>query len=168
MGIVAKGLAMMMNKMQKTDTDQLLKSLIVSLAVCIPSFCLSVYLMEANLQWTQPGLITTAILGLMIGNFIMVVVLEQYRHKLGALTFPALLAAIALVMLYVMTGAINRFADNLGYEWLYPVVLSVLLLSYLAIFKEKTLLMKCQLGFNGIALTVLWCLGAADKIALPF
>jgi hypothetical protein len=146
----------------------MMKSVITSLAVCIPCFCLTVYLMETNVNWVASGLIVLIILGLMACNFLFIIVLEQHRSKLGTLTFPALLAAVGLVLAFMITGAIDRFFKDFGYSWLFPAVVLTLFLSYAAIFKEKTVAMKFHLGLNGIALTVLWFMGAADKIALPF
>jgi hypothetical protein len=153
------------NRVQK---DDMLKSLVTGLLVCVPSFCLSVYIMETRINWPAPAVITAAILCAAAANFALIVFLEYYRRRLGALTLPALLTEVGIVMLFVIAGSINRYYADFGYGWLAPLVAFYLCLSTLAIFREKTLLLKCHLGLNAVMLAVLCSLGAADRIALPF
>lgn len=148
--------------------DNLLMSMVTSLGVCVPSFCASVWLMETQVDFSHPALVAMGILGLAVINFGVIVMLDKYRARLGALTLPALLATVGVVLLYMMAEAINRFVADFGYQWLFPFVAGVLGLCLVAIFREQRLILKCQLGVNGIGLAVLWTLGASDRLAMPF
>lgn len=150
------------------NKDELYKSLVTSLLVSVPSFCASLYFMEAKIVWDSPSLVVTFLLGFAVANFASIVILEHYRSEIGKLTLPALLSAVGLVFLFVIAEAINRFFLDFGYNWLFPVVLLALGLSFIAIFKEEKLALKCQLAFNSVAVAVLWALGVADKVAIPF
>lgn len=153
---------------QKLKKDELLKSVITSLLVSVPTFCAALYFMEAQIAWNSPGLIVLFILGLAVANFAAIVILEHYRSSIGKLTLPALLSAVGLVLLFVTAEAINRFYRDFGYEWLFPAVLLALGLSFIAIFRERQMALKCHLACNSVALAVLWSIGMADKVAMPF
>ena len=45
---------------------------------------------------------------------------------------------------------------------------AILLLGACAIFREKKLLLKSYLAVNCVAMALLWSLGNADRIYLPF
>ena len=154
--------------MEYHTKDELKKSLVTSLLVCLPSFCATVYFMEAEISWENPGVVAMSVVCLGLANFASIVILEHYRSQIGRLTIPALLCAVGLVLLYVLTEGINRFYHNFGYEWLFPAVLLAVGLTLIAIFREGKIALKCQLAFNAVALSVLWSLGVADKVALPF
>lgn len=154
--------------MTRQDKDDLRKSLVTSLLVSLPTFCAALYFMEAQITWRSPSLIVVFILGLAVANFAAIVILEHYRSSLGNLTLPALLSGVGLILLFVTAEAINRFYRDFGYEWLFPVVVLALGLSFLAIFRERKMALKFQLACNSVAVAVLWSLGAADKIAMPF
>lgn len=156
-------------ELMKTEIPHELRlSIAASLAVCLPTFVLSVWLMEAKIAWSHPSLIVVAILALAALNFGAIVVLEYYRSSIGSLTLPALIGTVSLVLMYMIAEGINRFFRDFGYDWLFPAVVLVLGLSLLAIFKEKQLLLKLQLAANSLAIAVLGALGAADKVAMPF
>lgn len=151
----------------KNDKD-LIRSHIASVAVCIPSFCLAVWLMESKVSWDHPSLLVMAVLGLALANFVAAVALDQLGKKGGALTAPALLASAGVALLYIISESINRFFMEIGYNWLLPCVIAVLLLCSSAIFRERMILIKVQLACNLVAVAVLWTLGVADKVAVPF
>ncbi|MDD9900260.1 MAG: hypothetical protein OXT65_04715 [Alphaproteobacteria bacterium] len=158
----------MFGHLQNAGKDQLFKSMLSSLLVCVPTFCLSVYIMEAR-HFVWPAALTMlAILGLACGNFALVVFLEHYRKNIGGLTLHALLGAVAVVFIFLVVSGINRFVKDFGYDWLFPVIAVYLVLSFLAIFKEKVVLLKLHLGINSIVVAILWTLGTTDKITLPF
>jgi hypothetical protein len=154
---------------RKTGKDEILdSSVITSLIVSVPSFCMALYVVEARISWDSPGLIVFFILGLAVANFAAIVFLEQYRASIGKLTLPALLSGVGLVLLFVVAEAVNRFYRDLGYEWLLPAVILALAISFVAIFRERKMALKCQLAGNSVAAAVLWSLGMADKMAMPF
>ena len=154
--------------MDKQNQDNLIVSLLTSLAVSVPAFCATIYLMESNLSWNTPALVTLVVIAVAAANFATIIALEHFRANIGTLTLPALLATVGLILLFVMMEGINRFFYDFGYRWLFPVLVIALGLSFLAIFKEHKFLIKCQLGFNSMALAVLWGLGVTGKVALPF
>jgi hypothetical protein len=148
--------------------DEMLKSLLVSLAVCLPAFCLAVWLIEKPVAWTSPPLVVLCILGLTAANFATIIFLEYYRASIGRLTLPALLGAVAVVLLYMIAQSMDRFVHDIGYNWLFPAVACFLLLSACAIFRERQLLLKGYLALNTVAMAVLWGLGDMDRMTLPF
>ena len=77
-------------------------------------------------------------------------------------------SSISIVMLFVIAESINRFFKHLGYAALTPFVVAAAALIALAVFREKNIALKCYLSLNSIMLIVLWALGAADKITMPF
>lgn len=156
------------NQMDTWSKDALWKSLASSVAVSVPCFCLAVFLIEADIVWGAPQQVLLGILLLAACNFATLVTLEHCRDRIGALTIPSLLSALGLVVLFVIAEGINRFVGNIGYRWIFPLVAVAVLLIMAAIFREKIFLLKCHLGCNSVALAMLWSLGAADRISLPF
>lgn len=156
----------MQGKHQHKDNMGL--SLVSSLGVCVPAFCASIYVMETNVTWESPAVVVLSILAIAAANFAAIIFLEHCREKIGSLTLPALLATVGLVLLFVLAETVNRFFMDMGHAWLFPFLVVALGLSFLAIFLEKKIAIKCQLGFNSVMLAVLWGLGVADKVALPF
>jgi hypothetical protein len=149
--------------------DPLYKSLVTSLGVSIPGFFLSVFLMETQIQWPHPAWIILGILAGAVVNFGVIITLDRCREKIGHMTIPALLAVVGVVLMYLIAEALNRFIDSrIGYSWLFPFVVLSTGLCLLAIFKEKKIALKCHLAANSVIIAVLWALGTADKIALPF
>lgn len=153
---------------KETQSDPIMKTLPTSLLVCVPSFALSLYLMQTRMEWVRPDLITTMILMLMTGNIALLAIMEQHRSRIGILTCPALLSAVGLSLLFMVAESVERFHANIDYQWFFPAVLIASMLSCIAIFKERQLFMKFQLGATSIALTIMWCMGAGDKLSLPF
>ena len=88
----------------KVAKENLMMSLISSLAICVPSFCLSAYIMETNIAWTYPAIVVLCILAIAAMNFAAIIILEYYRENIGSLTLPALLATVGLVLLFVVAG----------------------------------------------------------------
>jgi hypothetical protein len=144
------------------------KSITVNAAVLAPAMLSGIYLIENLAPSGHAYFIACAILILAVINFVTIALIEPYRRNLGKLTIPAFICAIGLVLLFVMTDALNRFFDHLGYNWLTPLVAIVTLLIYIAVLREKNIALKCHLSINSIALSILWAMGAIDKITLPF
>lgn len=140
----------------------------MSILMLIPSPLLGILLMESKMPLQYPVLVAYTVLFLAAVNFITVVLIEPYRRREGKLTLSALLAAIAVILLYAVSETVNRFVEHLGYEWLTPLVAAGVLLLYAAIFREKSVALKFQLSVNSIALAILWMAGSADKITMPF
>lgn len=152
---------------QFEQKDDLFKSLVTSLLVSVPGFCAALYFMEAKFVWDEPGLVVAFILGFAFANFAAIVILEHYRSNIGKLTLPAMLSAVGLVMLFVITEGLNR-TFHFGYEWLFPAVILAMGLILIAIFKERRVLLKCHLAVNEVVVGILWGLGVMDRVALPF
>ncbi len=161
----------------KTAHEPLLKAILkpgvalpfaASLTIAAPSTALSIMLMHGHVNLSEPWLWMLCILGLAAVCIMAAVLLESVSRNIGRLTLPALLGYVALVILYVVAQTLNRHLVHLGYEWLFPFVIAAQGICYCGIFFEKHLYLKSLLALNGLALTVLWCLGVADKVALPF
>lgn len=148
--------------------DFLLRSLIGSLAVGIPSLFVVVYLMKSTPVMAQPSVASLIILAMTLGNFVALTGLEKYRDILGKLTIPALVSTIGAVLLFVIADALNRFAFDMGYRWLFPMVMAGLVMLYTALFRERVIWVKSLLAIDGIMLAILWCLAASDKFYMPF
>lgn len=151
-----------------THNHELLKSVMTGLVVSAPSLLVSLYLVQANIVWTRPDMITAGILTLMAGNMALLVALEKDCKELGFLTFPALLSCVALALLFTILESLHRFVGYLGYEWTSPLVIGVFCLCQIAIFGEHMGFLKCQLGFNAIAMALMWKMAIADKFMTPF
>lgn len=161
----------------KTAHEPLLKAVlkpevalpfITSLMLAGPCTVFSVLGMHKHISFDEPWLWMLCILGLGAVCILAAMMLEPVSRSIGRLTMAALLGYVTLVLLYVLAQTLNRYISNLGYEWLFPFVIAAQGLCYCGIFFEKHLYLKTVLGLNGLALTVLWCLGVADKVALPF
>lgn len=161
----------------KTANEPLLRAVLkpeaalpfaTSLFIAAPCTFLSAYLMPKHVTFSEPWLWVFGILGLMAVNLLGAMLLEPATSRIGRLTIPALLGYVGVVILFIVAQTLNRFISHLGYEWLFPFVLMAQALCYCGIFRERHLLLKSLLALNGLALTVLWCLGAADRVALPF
>ncbi|MBI1215800.1 MAG: hypothetical protein GC185_08280 [Alphaproteobacteria bacterium] len=150
------------------DKVQMLASTFISMLVCLPAAAATAYLLDSHVSLAEPQILMLLIIALGVADFVALVYLDGYRRRIGPMTLPALAGGTGLVLLYLIAQGVNRFFANLGYAWLYPLALLALAACYLAIFREKTTWMKIYLGVNGLALTILTCLGHADKIALPF
>lgn len=148
--------------------DFLLRSLLGSVLIGIPSLFVVIYMLKSTPVMQAPSLASLIILGMTIGNFVALMGLEKYRDSIGRLTMHALVATIGIVLLFLISDALNRFAFNIGYRWLYPMVMAGLVIQYIALFREKIMGLKVLLAVDGVMLATLWCLGAADKMALPF
>jgi hypothetical protein len=139
-----------------------------SLIVAGPCTALSVTLMLQHVSLEEPWLWMSGIIVLGLVCMLAAAVLEPARAVLGRLTMAGLLAFPAVVMMYILTETLNRYMTDLGYEWLLPFVIAAQGLNYCGVFFEKHLPVKALLALNGAALSVLWCLGVAAKISLPF
>lgn len=139
-----------------------------SLAIAGPSTFLTVILINKHVALPEPWLWMSGIFAIAIVDFLAVVMLEPMRKKLGKLTIPALLAGVTLVLAYTLYATVSRYLGENGYDWLLPFTLAGLALCYCGVFREKSLALKSLLALNGIALTLLWCLGAIGKVTLPF
>lgn len=146
----------------------LFKSALISLVILSPSLLSGIFLIENHVPVTHAYLVACLILLLAVLDFVMVVLLEPYRRRLGALTMGAFIVTISIILLFIMTNALHRFFDHLGYDYLTPFVVAGELLLVAAVFFEKNAALKCSLSLNSIALAVLWAMGAADKVTMPF
>ena len=147
---------------------QALRPFAASLMIAIPAVLATLFLFENRVQWGQPELVVTGVLLLMLADFVLLTVIDSRGVPVGDLTLPALLSYIGIAMIYVITATLNRFVEDYGYAWLMPPALVGLAVIYGAIFRERQATMKALLALNGLALSVLWALGASDKMALPF
>lgn len=147
---------------------QALRPFLLSVMITLTGCFLSFMMVQTRLDWPNAQLIMGAILGLMALNFVMVGVLEPYRSTLGTLTIPAMLASIGMTVICLLMEVVNRFVVPLNYGVLTPIAVAAMVVIYASVFRERHTLMKLFLSINGLALTVLWCLGNADKMALPF
>ncbi|MEZ0224993.1 MAG: hypothetical protein ACAH83_10600 [Alphaproteobacteria bacterium] len=147
---------------------QAVKPLAASLMLILPAVFISFLMWESRVTWPHSQLFMTLILGLMVLDFLMLVMLEPYRRDLGDMTIPSMLAFIALTILFTLTEGLDRFVISSGFGWLTPVAALALLVVYTGIFREKNFSMKLFLCVNALALATLCCLGDTSKIALPF
>ena len=148
--------------------DALLRSLAGSVAVGMPSLFMVVWLLRSSPIPEQPSLMALIILGMAAGNFTAVVLLEKHRATLGRLTLHALVITVGMVLLYIFADTFNRFVTDVGFRWLYPPVLAAIGVVYIALFRERHFWIKFLLAADGVMLASLWCLGVAEKLALPF
>ena len=153
---------------QSASVPAFVKSFIINILILIPSILIGFYLTENNAPLPYPYMIAYAILLWATLDFIIVVLIEPYRRILGALTIPAFIGTISIVMLFVIAESINRFFKQFSYGLLTPFVIVVIVLIAVAVFREKNIALKCYLGLNSIMLIMLWALGASDKITMPF
>ena len=153
---------------ERNEAPVLTRSFILSLCVCLPAFGASVYVIERGFDAAHPAVVMLALLLLAALNFLTIVLLEHYSRRLGTLTLPALLAPVGLVLLFMIAEGVNRYFHDFGYRWLLPVAMVALALSFIGAFSERRPLLKCQMAFNAVAIAILWTLGAADKVSLPF
>jgi hypothetical protein len=144
------------------------KPVVTSLMLVLPAVFISFLMWDSRVTWPHSQLFMTLILGLMVLDFLMLVMLEPYRGNLGDMTIPSILAFIALTILFTLTEGLDRFVINSGFRWLTPVAGLALLIVYGGIFREKNFSIKVFLLVNAMALTTLACLGDTSKIALPF
>ena len=149
--------------------DPFLKSLPASLGLCVPSLCLCVYLMQERIDWAQPAITAMVTLAVGLANIGVIVALDPVRRELGRLTMPALLLTVSVVLLYTITEAMNRFVQDIGYTWLFPLVVITLGVSFIGIFAEAKISLKFLLAINALTLAILWGLGVSGRLsALPF
>lgn len=139
-----------------------------SVAIAGPCSFLSIALMHKYSSFPQPMLWATGVLVLAAVNIATACMLDSERPRLGVFTMPALLAMAGIVLMYIFAQSVNRYITQVGYDWLLPFVIAGLGLCYCGVFLEKSLYLKVAMALSGLALTVLWCLGSADKLALPF
>lgn len=150
------------------NSEELMKSYVISLVIAIPCVALTYFLARVNKDWPMSQAICGIIMLVSVVNFVALVALEEYRSRLGAFTMPAIIAATFIVLLIVVFAAINRYVPSLQYQWMFPVIFFVIAFKYLAMFREKNLALKFYLAVNVIALAALWGLGIQGKISLPF
>ncbi len=150
-----------------TDT-QVVLPFATSLAIAAPCSFLSISLMHKYSSFPQPVVWVTAVLALAALNLALACVFDRNRAQLGLFTMAGMLSVVGIVILYIFAQSVNRYMAPVGYDWTLPFVIAGLGICYCGVFLEKSLFLKAYLAVNGIALTVMWCLAAADKLALPF
>lgn len=146
----------------------LLKSLLISALILSPSLALEGFLLQNRVELNAPYLAACIIVFLAVMNFLTILMIEPQWRKLSKFTFPAFLATIAVILMYMMVEALNRFVEYFGYGVLTPFVAACMLLIYITVFTEKNIVLKCYLSLNSVAITVLWMMGSVDKITMPF
>jgi hypothetical protein len=156
-----------MNRILRVN-EEAVRSLMTSMLVALPCLMMAWSIIRMRITWSAPATVMMAILCLGVLNFVLTVGLEPVRRRIGGLTLPAILASSSVVFLFVLAGSFNRFVQDVNYQWLLPVVGMCLILSLLAIFRERILALKLYLAFNALSLSVLWGLGATGRVWLPF
>ncbi len=149
-------------------STQIVLPFAISLAIAVPCSFLSITLMHKYSSFPQPMLWVTAVLVLSGVNLVLACLFDRDRAQLGTFTMAGMLATVGIVILYIFAQSVNRYMTPVGYDWMLPFVIAGLGICYCGVFFEKSLFLKAYLALNGFALTVMWCLGAADKLALPF
>ncbi|TAL37857.1 MAG: hypothetical protein EPN97_04495 [Alphaproteobacteria bacterium] len=144
------------------------KPVVTNLMLILPAVFVSFLMWESRVTWPHSQMFMMVIFGLMTLDFLILVMLEPHRQALGKMTIPAMLAFIAITILFTVTEALDRFVINSGFRWLTPLAGLALLVIYSGIFREKNFSIKVFLLINAMALTTLACLGDTSKIALPF
>jgi hypothetical protein len=150
------------------NSKTLVKSYVISLLISIPLLGFTVLLSQYHAGWKAAHLIFWMILFVSIGNFLALILLEQFRAQMGSFTIPALLSACGLIVFLTIVEGVNRFIPIMDFHWLYSFIALVIIFKYLAIFKERNLALKFYLAVNIIALALLWNLGNDHKVVLPF
>ncbi|MCE9508474.1 MAG: hypothetical protein K8R48_09230 [Alphaproteobacteria bacterium] len=156
-----------MLKRHKTEQKKL-KSILWSFLIILPSILLGTFLVNNHVPVQYAYFVSCIIVLLAVFDFTTVVLIEQYRRKLGRATIPALLSAIFVILMFLIAASLSRFLKHLDYSYLTPFVVAAVLLIYIAIFREKNIVMKSYLSINSCALSILWAMGASDKIVMPF
>lgn len=144
------------------------RSFISNLALACPGMIFGLYTLSNNVSWPAPALIMPFILAMGAGSFVLIALLDSLHTRTGQWTMPGLLAMSGIVILFMIAEVANRFLGDFGYGWLLPVVLSVQAVLYVALFTEKRLLLRTVLLVDSLAISVLWGLGSADRMFMPF
>jgi hypothetical protein len=156
---------------QKTFSQRsmtFLRQALLNTLILSPALSSAIYLIQNKGPIHAPYLIACIVLLLTALDFIAVIMIEPQRSKFSILTLPALLSTMAVILLFVIAEALNRFAGHFGYSFLTPFVAVTVLLAYAAVIKEKNIPLKCYLSLNSIALMFLGELGPIDKNTMPF
>jgi hypothetical protein len=156
-----------MLKRHKSEKKKL-KSILWSFLILLPSVLLGTFLVNNHVPVQYAYFVSCIIVLLAVFDFTTVIFIEQYRRKLGKPTIPALLSAILVILLFLIAASLSRFFTHLNYGYLTPFVVISLALLYIAIFWEKNIVLKSYLSINSCALSILWAMGASDKIIMPF
>jgi len=156
-------------KTKKPKNDyEFLKSFIWSTIAILPSILIGNFLRDHQVPVQYSYFVGVTVLMLAAFDFATVVFIEQYKSKMGKLTIPALVGANAIIFMFIIAESFNRFLTHVGYAYITPFLLISVILIYIAIFREKMLVMKLYLSLNSMALLLLWTMGLADKIVMPF
>jgi hypothetical protein len=147
---------------------QALKPYVFGLMLIVPACFISFMMMQSRTDWPHSQQVMIVILGLMITNFLMLVVLEPYRSVIGKLTIPAMLAFIGVTIFCLLMEALNRFVFPHGFGWAMPFAIGAMAVIYASVLREPNTALKFFLCINGLGVTVLWCLGDAGRLSLPF
>lgn len=150
------------------NKEHIIRGFVSNLAMACPGLIFGLYTLSHNVNWPTPSLIMPFILALGAGSFTLIAVLDSMHARTGQWTMPGLLSVTGIVMLFMIAEAANRFLGDFGYGWLLPVALSAQAVLYVAIFTERGLLLKTVLLLDSFAISVLWGLGASDRMFMPF
>lgn len=148
--------------------ESLVRGFVFNLALACPGLIFGLYALSHNVNWPAPALIMPFIFALAAGSFTLIAILDSMHARTGQWTLPGLLSVTGIVMLFMIAEAANRFLGDFGYGWLLPFVLTVQAVLYVAMFTEKGFLLRAVLLLDSIAISVLWGLGAADRLFMPF
>jgi hypothetical protein len=150
------------------DITQFLKSASFSMLALSPSLMAGMYLADNRTLLQAPYLMDYALLALAALDMAAVLLLEPYRRQFSRLTFPALIGAATVILLFVIAYALSRFFGHMGYVFLTPLVVLCLGLICATVFAERNIALKFYLSLNSVAVMLLWALGSIDKITMPF
>ncbi len=139
----------------------------ISLIAIVPSVIIGMLLKDHNIPVHYSHMVGITILLLAVFNFTTVVLIDEYDN-IKRLTIPALVAATAIIFMFIIAESLNRFLMQMGYSYITPFLFIVNLFTYMAIFREKNYVLKLYLSLNTIALFILWAMGCAETFTTPF
>jgi len=140
----------------------------LSALIAMPSLALGVFFMQSHFTSGAPEQWVIGILGFAAINLLGALALEPHISRLGRLTMPALLGAVAVVLLYLLADVVDRHLVAVNGELLLPFLLPGMGLCYLGIFREPSVALRLLLSLNGLMLALVWCLSAAHDFMLTF
>lgn len=140
----------------------------LSFVIAAPSLVLALFFMQSHFTSGAPEQWVIGVLGFAALNLLCALALEPYLSRLGRLTMPALLGAVAVVLLYLLADVVDRHFVAVNGELLLPFLVPGMGLCYLGIFREPSVALRLLLSLNGLMLALVWCLSAAHDFMLTF
>jgi len=148
--------------------NKAIKSFIWSSSIVGFSFLFGIFLKDIPISIDYSYLISISLLILGLFNFGFIVYLEQYRKVIGRLTIPSLAISELIIFTFVLIESFNEYIPHVDYNYITPFILLAVILTYIAVFKEKKRFLKIYLGLNTIGLLLLWSMAIIDKVVMPF